>query len=188
MKRWTWLALLALLVLGWSGATLAQDRGNDDLLDELQKILDEEKRKSNHDRALVRRLESLIRKYRGRDGSGGGSDRSGGESGGSRRGPGSGGGGGGYWSPESIVARMLGDIDLDGEERAKVTRILIEFWVSRTLVRTNDHMSCYPDIERDRNNRLARAVGQRKAKEIIESVDALINRWSRWGGRGRGGR
>ena len=188
MTRMAFLLLLAGLMLGWAGSAGSQDRDAEGLLDDLEKILRDEKKKSNYDRDLVRRLESLLRKHRGRSGgdSGGGAEDSGGRSGGGSRG---GGGGGGSWnSPEAIVGRILDGIELREDQREAVTRILVEFWTSRTLLRTNDHMDCYPDVERDRNNRLAKAVGSKKAKEIIEAVDELINRWSRWGGRGGGGR
>ena len=185
MKRFAMLLLLSLLALAVSGPADSQDRGDGDLLDELEKILEAEKKKSNHDRDLVRRLERLVRKHRGSGGSGGNEEDS---SGGGRSGRS---GGGRGWDTESLVERLLGDVVLDGDELEKVRRILTDFLTSRKLIQDNRHLECYDDIKRDRNNRLAKAVGQRKAREIIENADKQVDRWdrwSRWGNRGGGGR
>jgi hypothetical protein len=193
MRRLIHLFLLSALLLVAAGPAGSQDRGDDDLLDELESILREEKRKPNYDKDLVRKLEALLRKHRARAG-GGAADEGGDPGGGGRsRGGGGRGGGGGFWSPEAVIGRIVDglEVELDPAEREVVTRILVEFWTSRQLVLSNDHMESYPDIERDRNNRLGHAVGARKAKEIVDAVDQLIDRWSRWGnrgGRGGGGR
>lgn len=192
MRRVAMLLLLSVFVLAVSGPADSQDRGDDELLDELEKILEAEKKKSNHDRDFVRRLERLVKKHRGSGQSGGdsGGNSEGDDGGGSGRG-GRGGGGWGQQSTSALVTRLIGDIVLDDEQLAKVTRILTEFLESRTLIQANQHLDCYDDIKRDRNNRLAKAVGQRKAKEIIDSTDTQVNRWdqwARWGQRnGRGG-
>jgi hypothetical protein len=180
--KWIGLTLVAACVLGMmSGSATSQDRGLAGLIGELEALLAAEKAKTNHDRALVKKLEGIIGKFKGNSGGGGGSGDEtprGGSGRGQRGGNGASGAG---W----IIDRVLGDVEMTPEERAAVTRILTEFYTSWRLVRDNRDMESYPEIQRDRNNRLAKAIGQKRARTIIDVLDPMIDRWNRWGGRGR---
>jgi hypothetical protein len=185
--RWLATTLVAACVLGiLCGPATAQDRNLEDLIGELEALLEAEKEKPDHDRDLVRRLEGIVARFKARTGGGGGGGNGSGGPGNRRGGPGGSRGSRDSWSGAGwIIDRVLGDIELKAEEREAVRRILTEFYVSWRVVRDNRDMDSYPEVQRDRNNRLARAVGQKKAREIIQIIDPMIDRWNRWGGRGR---
>jgi hypothetical protein len=187
---------LAVFLIAFTTPAAAQDPALDNLLRELEVILEAEKAKPDHDEALVRRLEGLVRQYRersrARSGDDGSSDEGesggGGGGGGGERGGGGRGGGGGDWASRAVsgaIDRLLNDVELTEAERKVVVRILTEFYESWQLVRTVSDLDSLPEIERDRNNRLSKAVGRKRAKEIIEATDAMVRRWSWRDRRGR---
>jgi hypothetical protein len=77
-------------------------------------------------------------------------------------------------------------VELTPEERKQVVRILGEFYRSWMLLRQYQAMDSLEDIQADRDNRLGRAIGRRRAKEIAKNIDEIVRR--PWGGRGGGGR
>ena len=132
------------------------------LLGEIRQRLEAEKAKERPDRDEIAWLEGLLDKYK----------------------PGA--GPSGDWNARDdreIVGRAreaidgaLSDIELSDEERDGTMLILTDWYVSRRVIQAAKDRASASEIDSDRDNRLKRLLGQKRAVSVSEKA----NRAARW--------